>query len=109
MQSGRWLIVDTGFGRYLGRGESKTEADDLLGRPALVLESAVRIETVNLPSRNGIVVQAVPSSPVPWVPLFLREARIVIPLDGIVWYAEVSEDAIVAMRQELFGAALCET
>jgi len=99
----RWMFVDTGFSRFLGMLEDGPGVDGLTGSRELVLSSVVRIESLNIPSREGITVQAVPSSPVPWLPLFSREARISIPLARIVWHAEVDSTAITAMRAALLA------
>lgn len=104
----RWLIVDTGFGRFLGKvldGTVKGQrGGTLTDRAELVLGNAIRIEMVNVPTRQGIAVQAVPSSPVPWLPLFSRESVICLPLDRVVWYADVDEDVVTEMRSSLLSA-----
>ena len=113
----RWLVVDTGFGRYLGKmvgviyppevrkvEQQPVVGEPLTGGPELVLENVIRFEIVNVPTRQGIAVQAVPSSPIPWMPLFAHESRIKLPLYRILWYDYVDEEAVAAMRSELLAA-----
>jgi hypothetical protein len=107
-----WVVIDTGFGRYLGRvvdgfgyrnGKPVPVKDSpvgLVGKPEVVLDRVMRFEILNLPTRDGIVPLAVRSSPVPWVPVFSPEARVRVLLDRIVWYDIVPEEAVVALRRD---------
>jgi len=109
----RWMFVNTGFGSYLGKVEAIHEVNrdgrSGIGGPVLCgdeleLSAVVRIESLNLPTRDGnIAVQPIPSGVLPWLPPFAREGRIRIPLARIVWYADVDEEAVAGLRTSLLA------
>lgn len=115
----RWLVVDTRTGRYLGKvvplEQFRTRrvpegtqplldpSVKLTSQPELILESIVSIQMLNVPTREGIMVQGVPSSPVPWHPPFARDLRIRIPVDQIVWYDDVDPDIVAKIRAALMA------
>lgn len=115
----RWLVVDTRSGRYLGKVVSQEqfrtrqvpEGTDALLDPSinlthsdeLILESIVSIQMINVPTREGIIVQGVPSSPVPWHPPFARELHVRIPINQIVWYDDVDPDIVAKIRAALMA------
>jgi hypothetical protein len=109
----RWVVVDTGFGRYMGklvdgpgwRGGKPTPVplapEGLTGKPEIRIKNAIKFEVFNLPTRQGITIQAIPSGPFPWIPVFADESSMRIPLDRIVWYDDVDSEVVEDVRKQL--------
>jgi hypothetical protein len=107
IENAPWMIIDTGFGRFLGKFKGVRSDETLTDKPEVVLNECVRLETVNvpIPAKGGVGVGTigVQTQPVPWRQPFDRETDLCIPLDQVKWYVRVSEDDVTAMRKELMS------
>jgi len=109
MTEGQWLVLDTGFGRYLGRYRKviRNVTETLSGSCEVVLSECIRLESVNVPvpTKGGMSIGTVgvQTPVVPWRPPFDRDIEMRFPQDRVVNYIPILDDDVAGLRKELLA------
>lgn len=109
MDAGQWSVVETGYGRFLGKLKSTTpNGVGLTQEPEAIFTESIRLESVNIPvptKGGGVTVMPIGrTSPlIPWQHGFERDTDLHIPLRDVKWYVPVSEDDVTKFRTKLMS------